>query len=323
MKSEQHIIRNCPELMRLDRYLRLEFEGLTQGLIEKSIRKGLIKVNEKKAKSSDRIKNGDVLDLKINVPTNSQGVASGFKPTQAKIVYGAESLAEKLFTDYLIEENEHFIIINKPSGLSSQSGTNVRIAIDDALNFMNAQIKEEDKINAGFRLVHRLDKDTSGLFIIAKNRVAATKLATGFQDKIIEKQYLAITTGCPQQPEGTIQNYLVKDNYNKIQMIAEEGDYAETDYKVIKSSGRYSIILFMPKTGRMHQIRVHSKEIGCPIVGDPKYGDPEVPGKKMLLHSYRVTIPKDIFGRKYQFEARMPDYFLPVLKSKLGMEGVY
>jgi len=302
MIKKEHIINNCPTPMRLDRYIKLEKPSLTHALIEKTIRKGLIRVNNKKAKSNDRIKNNDIIEYRIEFKIEDQ------KEDRPVSAYTIE-LAAKILNEYRIFDSDEFMVINKPSGISSQGGTKVKFAIDDALSYLNKKFFSTNKIHEGFRLVHRLDKDTSGVFLIAKNRTAATKLAKAFEDKIITKKYLAIVDGKPKKESGTITNYLIKDGYKQIQKISIKGDYAETDYKLLGTAKKTSLILFMPKTGRMHQLRVHAQGLGCPIVGDTKYGASDKNMSEFCLHAYELEIPQEVFGEAFKFRAELPKMF--------------
>lgn len=311
MIREEHIIKNCPEAMRLDRYIKLEKPEVTHALIEKTIRKGLIRVNKKKAKSSDRIHNGDIIEYRVEFKVDDDREDRPVDPNTIE-------LADKILGEYLIFDSDEFMVINKPSGVSSQGGTKVRFAIDDALSYLNKKFFSTDKVYEGYRLVHRLDKDTSGVFLVAKNRLAATKLAKAFEEKLISKKYLAIVEGKPKQQSATIVNYLIKDGFKQIQKTAIKGDYAETDYKVLRSSTKTSLILFMPKTGRMHQLRVHAKELGCPIVGDAKYGAQDDKKLELFLHAYAIEIPKEIFGKHYEFKAKLPKVFEVEVSKNFG-----
>lgn len=303
MTKKIYNIENCSEPMRLDRYLRLQNKNFTQGFLEKAIRKGDLKLNSKKTKSNVRVQDGDVVELYIasNIETDDELV---------DIHPGAKELSEKLLTKYLISENDNFLVINKPSGLASQGGSNVTISVDDALVYLNHKLFSDDKIDKGYRLVHRLDRETSGVFLIAKNRNAATKLAKAFEEKIIKKKYLAVVHGIPKESNGVVANYLTKDVKQQIQKISSRGGYAETKYQLLSTKDKYSLVEFEPKTGRMHQIRVHARFLSCPIVGDDKYG-PEYPKTtNLMLHAREIALPSEIFGEEYNFKAGAPEYFL-------------
>ena len=301
MTKQIYNIQNCPEPMRLDRYLRLQNSNFTQGFLEKASRKGDLKLNGKKTKASNRVENGDTIALYI--PADLP------KSEEEKLPHpGAEKLAYKLLNEYLIFQNEYFLVIDKPSGLASQGGSNVTISIDDALYYLNNKLFD-DKVDKGFRLVHRLDRETSGVFLIAKDRSSATKLGNGFEQKQITKTYLAIVHGRPKEPSGVVANYLTKDVKNQIQKISSCGSYAETGYNTLFFNNKYSLMEFEPKTGRMHQIRVHARYLGCPIVGDEKYAYEHQKTTNLMLHAWKLSVPEEIFGQDFNFESQMPKEF--------------
>jgi RluA family pseudouridine synthase len=160
------------------------------------------------------------------------------------------------------------------------------------------------------RLTHRIDKDTSGILLIAKNANAASYYTQLFRDHKIQKTYLAITTGTPPELRGVIDEALIKskDDIEKIE-IAHFGRNAVTEYKVLKQEGDFTLFELNPKTGRTHQIRVHLAHIGCPIVGDKKYGGIAHPLKKsMCLHAYKLAF-KTKSGKEVEFVTQLPPSF--------------
>lgn len=277
--------------IRLDRYLKRLYQRLTQGVLEKALRKKYIQVNAIKTKSSHRIEKGDI----IYIDQDQFDVELYKDCNQKKIQYSDEVklLAKKIFSDYLLYECDEYIAIDKPAGLATQGGTKITLSIDDALKYLHQyQLK----------LVHRLDKSTSGVLLIAKGHTNSSKLIQAFKERKIQKKYLSIVSNIPKQKTGVIKNYVAKDksgNYEIVKEVKKNNDInaklAETKYKVVKSMGRYALIEFTPKTGRMHQLRVHSKSLGCPIVGDKKYGGK--PHKRMMLHATEIRVPKEVFGK--------------------------
>lgn len=290
--------------IRLDRYLRRTY-SISQGILEKLIRQGKIKLNNSKCKSSDRVKNNDIIsciDKQLLIERDSKN-----KTYSPNII----SLAKKILNEYLITENKNFIAINKPFNLSVQGGSKINLSIDDALQYLN-EINNND---IKYKLVHRLDKNTSGILLIAKNFDSAQKLTHAFKEKLITKKYLALVKGKPKKNEGIIKNYLAK-NYNNefesIQIVEEntpEAKLAETNYKLKKyySSNNYSLIEYYPKTGRTHQLRVHSKYLNCPIIGDIKYGGQKY--IRMMLHAQQVIIEKNIFNTEHVITCPTPKEF--------------
>lgn len=303
MNWQEHIVRDA-ERVRLDRYLKRIFPTITQGVIEKAIRRKDIKVNNKRAISSMHLHDKDVISYFAGVISGDNGVT-----TTSKLSYdnGIVALAKKIIGEYLIYESEELIAINKPYGLAVQGGSKINLSVDHALQYLN-----ETK-GSKFKLVHRLDKATSGVLLIAKGYVNATKLTGAFKDKLIAKTYVAELSGLLEKNFGVIDNYIGKynadmpgDNDSKEIMHvvdADTGKRAITRYKVISTDSNRNVskVEFYPETGRTHQLRVHSKYLGCPIVGDIKYNGPK--WQRMMLHAKRLVISKTVLGREIVIEA--------------------
>jgi 23S rRNA pseudouridine955/2504/2580 synthase len=216
-------------------------------------------------------------------------------------------LADKILGNYLIYSDDHLIAINKPTGLATQGGSKITLSVDDAISYLNQQGND-------YRLVHRLDKETSGVLLIAKNYLAAHKLTNAFKEKIINKIYIAITLGKPLKDEGEISNFISKNRggtYETIKEDKENGKLAVTQYKLLKFSEDLGLIEFMPKTGRTHQLRFHAQKLGCPIIGDSKYGSQisKTYSEQMLLHAQKIILPEQLFGTQIIIEAKLPYYF--------------
>lgn len=317
MNFRKIVIDNCTEPMRLDRYIRSIYPGITQGALEKLLRKKLIKVNGMKQESGGKIVNNDILEV-----AEIDSLNEFERPTEKGVfIEGDKILAAKLTGEYKVFEDENILVVNKPTELASQGGSGIAISIANSIEYLNSISSSTDPLNDGLRIVHRLDKSTSGIFLLAKNRLAAKKLTTAFADRTILKKYVAVLDGIPRSDSGVIKNQLEKDIINKIQIVTELGDYAETSYKVLLKSDLYtSLALFAPKTGRMHQIRVHSKCLDCPIVGDTKYGNPRQKEKNLYLHAYEITIPSTAFGKEYKFQAGFPEHFKKFVKDDFKVD---
>ena len=205
--------------IRLDRYLRLLNPTLTQGIIERSLRKGVIKVNEAKAKANVRVVNGDIVSIPKNRLANN--VDENIQNPNAEL------LANKLLFEYLLYDHPSFYAFYKPSGLASQGGSRIGTSLDDALKSL------------GLRLVHRLDKDTSGIMIAAKTRDDAVILTKAFADQKIYKTYFACVKNKPKKPKGTITSYLLKQNNFTITSYEQEVEgskIAITEYEIVSSN---------------------------------------------------------------------------------------
>lgn len=287
--------------VRLDRFIRRECFYLPQGIIEKHLRLGQIQVNGKKAKSSTRLNKGDIVMI-----SDSLRQSSDVKNKSPKITYFSPaviSLANKLLSEYLILSCDEFIAINKPYNLATQGGSKINISIDHALAYLN------ETTNSEYRLVHRLDKDTSGVLIVAKNLNSCILLGNAFKTKELQKTYLAVVSGSASPKKGSIENYIDKEKSGIYDIVVEtkDGKLAKTSYETLFNDANISVMKYTPLTGRMHQLRFHSKYLGCPILGDVKYGGK--PFDRMMLHAMEISIPAGVFGVEYVIYAPLDKFF--------------
>lgn len=295
------IVVNSQDSVRLDRYIRRCYRNATQGIIEKFLRKGQIKLNSKKAKTSTRVQNGDIITVAAGV--FSKEIVSS-QNSDINFSSNVISLGERLISELLLYSSEEFIAINKPSGLAVQGGSKISLSIDDALNYLN------HSKNTQYKLVHRLDKETSGVLLIANGFENAAKLGNAFKEKLITKIYIAVLCGCPKHLEGKIENNIGKDRSGIFEIVKElsiGGKLAKTMYKVLQSRNNISLVEFYPLTGRMHQLRFHAKYLGCTILGDTKYGGAKY--KRLMLHARTIVIPASIFGKEIKIESKTPKGF--------------
>ncbi|MDP5109952.1 MAG: RluA family pseudouridine synthase [Rickettsiaceae bacterium] len=285
--------------IRLDRYIKRCFPLVTQGTIEKAVRKRQIKLNGLKTSANTRIVEGDKITYALGILVLEDSDNTNKIFSKSTLI-----LAKKLLSEYLIYSSLEFIAINKPSGLAVQGGSKINLSIDDALNYLNMAEGEE------YKIVHRLDKETSGILLIANGYSNAAKLSDAFQKHLIHKTYTAIVFGVPNSLSGNLIHYIGKDRqgiFETVTELKEGGKKAETEYKVIRSSNNRSMIEFKPKTGRMHQLRFHSKFLGCPIIGDKKYGGQK--SSRMLLHAKELIIEKSVFGSEIKIKSALPQEF--------------
>ena len=289
--------------IRLDRYLREENPGLTQGAIEKALRKGQIKVNGSKAKSSLRVKSGDLVDYYVVSPLRAADIPDEELDQDLeqdnRVKDGAKILAKKLISKHIILDHKHFYAFKKPSGLATQGGSKISLSLDDAFKIL------------GLRLVHRLDKDTSGIILAAKTRDDAIILTKAFEDRLIQKTYLACISPELKNGSGNIKSYIRKKDKHVMESIghpSKDAVEAITDYEILCSKKGASLVEFKPITGRMHQLRLHAKDLGSPIIGDKKYkGKPD---NNLMLHAHELKLDKSIYGKEITIKCDLPEYFL-------------
>ena len=283
---------------RLDRFLRRLIPGLGQGQIEKMLRNGLIRIDGAKAKSASRIAMGQTirLPLSIDALASSKSAASVATtktlaaPTIGSNIGGAP--LQKTFDDMVIGEGKGWIALNKPSGLAVQGGTGTKQHVDGMLAALAARGGER------MRLVHRIDKDTSGVLLLAKNLGSARSLTDAFQKHVIEKTYLALCMGLPPE-DGAIKQAISKlPGKTGERMVADDdGQSAHTLFHRIDHAGRkLTLMALRPLTGRTHQLRIHMALIGHVICGDGKYGGVDAhPGgmvaRQLHLHAWQVKLP--------------------------------
>ena len=297
MKKTFNVDATCND-MRIDRWIRNNLGNIPQGLIEKNLRNGKIKLNSKKIKSSHKVKTEDQIDL-FNFDFKE-------KIIQKKIKFKPSVEIIKENEELIIDNNEDFIVLNKSSGISVQGGTKSKKNLVDI--FAKSEIFKDSKPFS----VHRLDKDTSGVFIMAKHRESAQLLTSLFRLRKVHKTYLAICHGELEKNSGEWNNDLSR--YDNDKEIIEK---AKTIYKVLDKNSICSLVEMKPITGRKHQLRKQLFAIGNPIYGDQKYkfnNSDKAINKDLMLHSYQIKFM--IKDKKYTYKALLPDYFKKLLKIK-------
>lgn len=286
---------------RLDRWLKKCVPELPYGLAQKLIRKGAIRIDGKRSKTDTRLAVGQ----EVRIPPIED------KPERQK--------RERTFTaddsDYIkslvIYDDGDLVIFNKPAGLASQGGGGVEHHIDAYFPLL-----EKDGMPP--RLIHRLDRDTSGLLLAARSAEAVRRLGKNFKDRRVHKVYWAVTVGMPEEGEGTVKAPIAKARgpiKDKMAIDDVEGKYAETDFAVLDRMGtQAAFVAFWPRTGRTHQIRVHAADVlGCPVLGDGKYGGQgsELAGldiaKGLHLHARRLVFRHPVENRTVDVMAPLPE----------------
>jgi 23S rRNA pseudouridine955/2504/2580 synthase len=287
---------------RLDRWFKKHFPEINHGRLEKLLRTGQIRVDGKRAKASDRIEAGQVLRVPPIAPAQDAD-----KPRNAPKPKPVSDRDAKILRDAVLYKDADVLVIDKPAGLAVQGGTGLDKNLDAMLDSLKFEAAERP------RLVHRLDKDTSGVLVLARNAKAARDLAEAFRHKSACKVYWAVVVGIPKPDRGTIDAPLSKQagGYGeRVGIDEEEGRHAVTRYAMIERAGnRAAWVALMPETGRTHQLRAHCVILGTPILGDGKYGGIEAHlarenlPRKLHLHARSLKIPHP---RKGWIEATAP-----------------
>lgn len=281
---------------RLDVYLSEKLDK-TRSAIKKLIEDKNVTVNGKVEKAGKTLREGDEITVIL--------------PDPVKLDLEAENIPLDI-----IYQDEDIAIINKPQGMTVHAGNGVH-----GSTLVNALLYHLDSlsgINGVIRpgIVHRIDKDTSGLLVVAKNDAAHVSLSEQIKNKTCHRIYLALVEGVVKENDGVIDTFIGRSDKNRTMMaVKQDGRRAVTHYRVIKRYKDYTLMEFSLETGRTHQIRVHTKYLGHPVVGDPVYGYKTQKFKLngQLLHAFRLELTHPRSGERMVFEAPLPDYFQAVL----------
>ena len=284
---------------RLDLFLSQKTQK-TRSAIKKLCEDGKIKVNGKPAQKAGLVlKTADLVEIEIPDPVALATVAEDIP---IEIVYQDSDLA----------------VINKPQGLTVHTGNGVHGST--LVNALLFHLDSLSGINGVLRpgIVHRIDKDTSGLLVVAKNDKAHLSLSEQIKDKTCGRIYVALLEGVLKTDKGTVDTFIGRSTKNRTMMaVTSDGRRAVTHYQVLKRYSAYTLCKFQLETGRTHQIRVHCKHLGHPIVGDPVY-NPKADKfglKGQLLHAECLQLTHPTTGERMSFNAPMPDYFQAVLQK--------
>lgn len=286
---------------RLDKYISSQLDEATRSYIEKLIDAGHVLLDSQICKKNGKkLKTGNIVQLNI--------------PEEEDIDINPENIPLKI-----IYEDENFILVNKKYGMvvhpayGNHTGTLVNALMYYTQNLSNVN----GKIRPG--IIHRLDKDTSGLIMVAKNNNSHAKLASMFIDKTIHKTYLCIVKGnfSEEKSEGRIENLIGRDvkDRKKMSIVEKNGKIAISNYKVIQQVENYSLVEVKIETGRTHQIRVHMKSINHPVLGDSIYGNSDNLSKRQMLHAYKLEFKNPIDEKEYKFTAPLFDDFVEVAEK--------
>lgn len=283
-KVENIEVTNDEAELRLDRWFRRHYPGLTHGKLEKLLRTGQVRVDGKRAKANARLESGQIVRVP---PMSDEMLVQSEGPRKVR----PTAREEKNIKDSILFEDKDVLVINKPAGLAVQGGTGISRHLD---GFLTAIYENATRP----KLVHRLDKETSGVFVLAKNDFAASHLAASFRERTTRKYYWALVHGVPKPKQGKIIMPLSKGKDGRMHPDKAEGKNAITLYEVVQTALKVSFVALWPLTGRTHQLRAHMYETDTPIVGDDMYYDdatPKIDGgiaiKKLHLHARRLVIP--------------------------------
>ncbi|MBO7155907.1 MAG: RluA family pseudouridine synthase [Clostridia bacterium] len=282
---------------RLDVFLAKNLEDFTRSRVKNSIEEGHVTINDKLVKKSGyTLKESDCVQISYTDPVE------------------LSALPEEIPLD-IVYEDADFLVVNKAQGMvthpapGSESGTLV-----NALLFC---VKDLSGINGVLRpgIVHRLDKDTSGLIVIAKNDKAHLSLSCQIAEKSAKRFYVALVDGNIKEDSGVIEAPIARHKTERKKMsVVADGRYAKTSFNVLKRYGKYTLVEYELFTGRTHQIRVHSAYVHHPVVGDPTYGGSNKFGLNgQLLHAFKLELTHPTTGKRMVFNANIPDYFQKIL----------
>jgi 23S rRNA pseudouridine955/2504/2580 synthase len=294
------------EGIRVDRWFKRHFPALGHGLLEKLLRTGQVRLDGKRVKAGDRLSTGQILRLPPQVQTIHSPVDKQSPDSQTARPQLSEQ--ERIFAEGLvIHQDSAVLVLNKPAGLATQGGSGITRHIDGLLDYLTFGKKQRP------RLVHRLDRDTSGVLVVARTVPAAAALSEALRQRDAQKLYWALTRGVPKPHRGTIKAALAKESGHgphgqdermaTVERDSEGAKYAITDYAVLDQAAQdYAWVAAKPYTGRTHQIRVHLASLETPIVGDFKYGGTAARpfgeiADKLHLHARSIDIAHPDGGR--------------------------
>ena len=313
-----YIVTADEEGMRLDRWFKHHLPDVSQGLLQKWLRKKDVRVNKARAEANQRLDKG------------AEIYVSGYKPLGDNDPAKSPKFVCRVTPSKLLDlrrtvlyEDDHLIVFNKSAGLATQGGTKTSQHMDGYINAMFEGMATKP------RLVHRLDKDTSGVLVFAKTLKAAQHMTRLFKAREVEKSYVALTVGKPEIHDGRISAPLKKSQTvrgEKILVDENDGVNAVTEFEVIDyAHNKLALLLLHPQTGRTHQLRAHCAYMKTPILGDGKYGGKaaflenlEIP-KKVFLHALSMSF-KSVDGKNVKLKAPLPSHFKKALNT-LGMKA--
>ncbi|MXV43963.1 RluA family pseudouridine synthase [Saccharibacter sp. 17.LH.SD] len=307
MSVENRIVSEDEADLRLDRWFRRHFPNLTQGGLQKLCRKGQVRVDGKRVQANHRLFPGQTIRVP---PLPDQTRPPPPPPPNPALI--------RRLKDMILYEDDQLIVLNKPSGLATQGGPGIIEHVDMMLEGLRPPGGERP------RLVHRIDRDTSGLLLLARTPGVAAKLAASFRSREVTKTYWAVVVGRPTPEEGMIDQPLVKVGAGGAALVipSERGEEdavsAKSAYETLDAAGkRFSWLALSPLTGRTHQLRVHCESLGTPILGDPRYGGkkahPDGFMDRLHLHARALEFPHPA-GGSLSITAPLPSHMMETFR---------
>jgi 23S rRNA pseudouridine1911/1915/1917 synthase len=274
--------------IRLDKFLGEKCPELSRTHAQKLIAEGLVTVNGRVARASLKLDTGDKID--VTIPPEAPGHLTP-EAIPLKIIY----------------EDNDLMVIDKPAGLTVHPapGHPAHTLANAVVGHLPELAEDDESLRPG--IVHRLDKDTSGLILVAKNRVAQANLSEQFKSRLVSKHYQVLVKGKLKPETGIIEANIGRDPRNRQRMaVVTKGRAARTEYRVIRYIGNYTLLEIKPETGRTHQIRVHLAAIGFPVVGDATYGVPSPHLVRQFLHAAKIRFQLPSTGEYVEFQSPLP-----------------
>ncbi|MFI5178646.1 MAG: RluA family pseudouridine synthase [Vicinamibacterales bacterium] len=285
---------------RLDVFVARRIPSLTRARVQKLIEEGRVTIAGQRAKPSLRLDAGQ--RVTVDVPPPVDGVA----------------VAEDIALDIIYEDSD-MLVVNKPPGMTvhPSPGHTSKTLVNAILSHCHDLSGIGGVLRPG--IVHRLDRDTSGVIVVAKNDAAHNALAKQLKERSVEKTYVALVEGTPKPPEGVIDAPIARDPRNRQRMaVVDRGRESTTAYKLIERFSGMSLVEARPRTGRTHQIRVHLAAIGHPIIGDRVYGKPSQLVARQFLHARRIVFAHPRTGERVEFDAPLPADLEAALRKARG-----
>ncbi|CCO58438.1 23S rRNA pseudouridine(955/2504/2580) synthase RluC [Vibrio nigripulchritudo] len=288
---------------RIDNFLRNQLKNIPKSMIYRILRKGEVRVNKKRIKAEYKLQAGDT----VRIPP----VKTSAEPEAAPVSTKLNKVAE--LEQHIIFEDDHMLILNKPSGIAVHGGSGLKFGAIEALRALRPDARF-------LELVHRIDRDTSGILLVAKKRSALRHLQAQFREKTVQKYYFALVMGQWKSSCRVVNAPLLKNEVNSIVRVNPKGKPSETRFKVLEKFEQATLIQASPITGRTHQIRVHTQYTGHPIGWDDRYGDPrfdaytaKVGLNRLFLHAANIKFEHPGSGDKVDISAPMGDKLEKVL----------